>query len=233
MIKKRIFVKKVNRIRSLKHYPMTSFNQIKKNYDRLSRWYDLIEGWGEKTICDCAIRLINIQPGEKALEIGSGTGSNVLHISHSVKDCEIIGLDLSFKMCRQARMKAEGKNDSLLGITNANAIQLPFPKKHFDALLLLFTFEIIPEKYFPLVLNECKRVLKPNGRLCIGSMSAEKLDHIMMQLYLWSTIHFPQIVDCRPIDLKSILKIAGFEISINQFQSLWGLPVRILLANKQ
>ncbi len=212
---------------------MTSFNQIKKNYDRLSCWYDLIEGWGEKSICDCAIRLINIQPGEKALEIGSGTGSSLLRVSQSVNECKIVGLDLSYKMCRQARMKAKGKNDSLLGITNANAIQLPYPKNHFDALLLLFTFEIIPKKYFPLVLNECKRVLKPNGRLCIGSMSAEKMDHLMMQLYLWSTIHFPQIVDCRPIDLKSILKIAGFETSINQFQSLWGLPVRILLANKQ
>jgi ubiquinone/menaquinone biosynthesis C-methylase UbiE len=233
MIKKRIFVKKVNRIRSLKHHPMTSFNQIKKNYDCLSRWYDLIEGWGEKSICDCAIRLINIQPGEKALEIGSGTGSNLLRVSQSVNNCKIVGLDLSYKMCRQTCKKGEGKNDSLSGITNANAIQLPFPKNHFDALLFLFTFEIIPEKYFPLVLNECKRVLKPNGRLCIGSMSAEKMGHLMMKLYLWSTIHFPQIVDCRPIDLKSIIEIAEFETSINQFQSLWGLPVRILIANKR
>lgn len=212
---------------------MTSFNQIQKNYDRLSQWYDLIEGWGEKPICDQAIRLVNIQPGEKALEIGFGTGSNLLRITQSVNDCEIVGLDLSYKMCQMARMKGKRKNDPIQGITNGNAIQLPYPKNHFDALLLLFTFEIIPEKYFPLVLNECKRVLKPEGRLCIGAMSSEKMDHLMMRLYLWLTIHFTQIVDCRPIDLNSILKNAGFEPSINQFQSLWGLPVRILLANKQ
>jgi ubiquinone/menaquinone biosynthesis C-methylase UbiE len=211
---------------------MTDFYQIQKNYDRLSWWYDLIEGWGEKPICDHAIRLINIQPGEKVLEIGSGTGNNLLRISQKVKDCEVVGLDLSFKMCQQARKKIKGKNDSLLGISNSNAIQLPFPKNYFNALFILFTFEIIPERYYPLVLKECKRVLKSRGRLCIGAMSAEKMDHLMMRLYCWTTVHFPQIVDCRPIDLNSILENMGFEPSVNQFQSLWGLPVRILLANK-
>jgi ubiquinone/menaquinone biosynthesis C-methylase UbiE len=212
---------------------MTFFNQIQKNYDRLSPWYDFIEGWGEKSICDRAIRLIDTQPDEKVLEIGSGTGSNLLRISKLVKDCEIAGLDLSFKMSQKARMKLYGKNDSVLGITNGNAIQLPYPKNHFDALFMLFTFEIIPEKYFPLVLNECKRVLKQKGRLCIGAMSAEKKDHLMMRMYLWSTIHFPQIIDCRPINLDSIIKDTEFEPTVYQFHSLWGLPVRIIIAMKR
>jgi ubiquinone/menaquinone biosynthesis C-methylase UbiE len=212
---------------------MNRFKQIQKNYDRMSRWYDLIEGWGEKSICDHAIRMINIQPGEKILEIGSGTGRSLSRILQTVEDCEITGMDLSFKMCRQAIKKVNRKNDSLLGIANGNAIQLPYPKSHFDALFMLFTFEIIPENYFPLVLNECRRVLKPKGRLCVGAMSSEKMDHLMMRLYLWSTIHFPQIVDCRPIDLNSIFEKAWLEPSVNQFQSLWGLPVRILLAKKR
>jgi ubiquinone/menaquinone biosynthesis C-methylase UbiE len=212
---------------------MNFFKQIQNNYDRLSRWYNIIEGWGEKSICDNAIRSINIQPGEKILEIGSGTGSNLLRISQTVEDCEIAGLDLSFKMCQQARMKVNRKNNSLLRIANGNAIQLPYPKNHFDALFMLFTFEIIPEKYFPIVLNECKRVLKPKGRLCIGAMSSEKNNHLMMKLYLWTTSHFPRIVDCRPIDLNTIFEKAWLEPSVNQFQSLWGLPVRILLAKKR
>ena len=211
---------------------MRTFNQIQNNYDRLSQLYDLIEGWGEKSICVDAIRLINIQSGEKILEVGSGTGTNLLRISNIAKNCEIVGLDLSNKMCQQAKIKTKRIKDSPVGVVNGNAIHLPFPKNHFDVLLMLFTLEIIPEKYIFLALSECSRVLKPNGRICVGAMSAEKMYHLMMRLYQWSIHHFPEVVDCQPIDLVSILGNAGFEPSVNQFQFLWGLPVRILLANK-
>jgi ubiquinone/menaquinone biosynthesis C-methylase UbiE len=208
------------------------FNQIQNNYDRLSGWYDLIEGWGEKSICVNAIKLINVQSGEKVLEVGSGTGSNLLRISQAVEKCEIAGLDLSYKMCQQAKMKAGRKKDSSVEFVNSNAIQLPFPENQFDVLFMLFTFEIIPDEYLSLAMSECRRVLKPSGRLCIGAISAEKMNRLMMRLYLWSIHHYPGIVDCRPIDLDSILKNAGFESMVNQFHSLWGLPVRILLATK-
>ena len=211
---------------------MHKFNQTQNNYDRLSRWYDLIEGWGEKPICVDAIRLINIQSGEKILEVGSGTGTNLLRISNTAKNCEIVGLDLSYKMCQQAKIKTKRIKDSPLDLVNGNAIYLPFPKNHFDVLFMLFTLEIIPYEYISFALRECNRVLKPNGRICVGAMSAEKMNNLMMQLYQWSIHHFPEVVDCRPIDLESIMKNAGFEPSVNQFQFLWGLPVRILLANK-
>ncbi len=208
------------------------FNQIRKNYDRLSGWYDLIEGWGEKSICVNAINLINVQSGEKVLEIGSGTGLNLLRISQAVERCEITGLDLSYKMCQQSKMKASRKKDSTVKFVNGNAIQLPFPENHFDVLFMLFTLEIIPDEYLSFAMSECGRVLKSSGRLCIVAISKEKMSRMMMRLYLWSVQHFPDIVDCRPIDLESILKNAGFVSSINKFHSLWGLPVRILLANK-
>ena len=211
---------------------MHTFNQTQNNYDRLSRWYDLIEGWGEKSICIDAIRLINIQSGEKILEVGSGTGTNLLRISNIVKNCEIVGLDLSYKMCQQAKIKTKRIKNSPADVVNGNAIHLPFPNHHFDVLFLLFTLEIIPNPYISSALSECKRVLKPNGRICVGAMSSEKMNHLMMRLYLWSIHLFPEVVDCRPIDLESIMKDVGFEPSVNQFHSLWGLPVRILLANK-
>jgi ubiquinone/menaquinone biosynthesis C-methylase UbiE len=211
---------------------MLKFNQIQNNYDRLSRWYDLIEGWGEKSICVDAIKLINIQSGEKILEVGSGTGTNLLRISNTLKNCEIVGLDLSIKMCQQAKIKTKRINDYPLGLVNGNGIHLPFPENYFDVLYLLFTLEIIPSEYISYSLSECKRVLKPDGRICVSAMSAEKKNHLMMRMYQWSIVHFPEVVDCQPIDLESIMKNAGFEPLVNQFQLLWGLPVRILLAKK-
>jgi len=209
---------------------MQPFIQTQKNYDCLSRWYDLIEGWGENSICVDAIRLINIQSGDKILEVGSGTGANLLRISNIVKNCEIVGLDLSYKMCQQEKIKTKRIMDSSVNVVNGNAIHLPFPNNHFDVLYMLFTLEIIPDLLISNALSECKRILKPNGRLCVAAMSYEKINRLMMRLYLWSICHFPEVVDCQPINLDSIFKNAGFEPSVNQFHSLWGLPVRILLA---
>jgi len=211
---------------------MRTFNQTQNNYDRLSRWYDLIEGWGEKSICVDANRLINIQSGEKILEVGSGTGTNLLRFVNTVKNCEIVGLDLSYKMCQQAKIKSKRIKYDPLDLVNGNAIHLPFPNNHFDVLCMLFTLEIIPNEHISFALRECKRVLKLNGRICVVAMSAEKMNHLMMRLYQWSIHYFPEVVDCQPIDLESIMRNAGFESSINQFHSLWGLPVRILLAKK-
>jgi ubiquinone/menaquinone biosynthesis C-methylase UbiE len=209
---------------------MYKFNQTQNNYDRLSRWYDLLEGWGEKPICDEAIKLINFQSGEKILEIGSGTGTNLKQISRTVKNCEIMGFDLSNKMCKKAKRKAMRRKDFIIGLVNGNAIHLSFPKDYFDVVYLLFTLEIIPDEFIPLVLSECRRVLKPNGRICISAMSAEKMETLMMRLYLWSVHHFPEIVDCRPIDLNSRMEKEGFTPLVNRLMNLWGLPVRILLA---
>ena len=211
---------------------MHTFNKTQNNYDRLSRLYELIDGWGERSICIDAIRLINIQSGEKVLEVGSGTGTNLFLITNIEKNCEIVGLDLSYKMCQQVKITIKRTKVSPADVVNGNVVHFPFPNNHFDVLFMLFTLEIIPNSFISHALSECKRVLKPNGRICVGSMAAEKLNHLMMRLYHWSNHHFPEVVDCRPIDLESNLKCAGFEPSVNQLHSLWGLPVRILLANK-
>jgi ubiquinone/menaquinone biosynthesis C-methylase UbiE len=211
---------------------MFKFNQTQSNYDRISRWYDHFEGWGERSICIEANKLMNIQSGEKILEVGSGTGANLLRIANTVNTCEIVGLDLSNKMCQQAKIKTRKIKDYPLDIVNGNAIHLPFPKNHFDVLYMLFTLEIIPIEYISFALRECRRVLKPNGRICVGAMSAEKTNHLMMRLYLALIHHFPEVVDCRPIDLETIMQNIGFKPLVNQIQLLLGLPVRILIANK-
>ena len=212
---------------------LNKFDQTQKNYDRLNPWYDLIEGWGEMSISVNAIKLINIQAGEKILEVGSGTGTNLLRISNYVINCEIVGLDISFGMCQQAKLKTKKVRKFPMDVVNGNAVYLPFPKHYFDALFMLFTLEIIPNPFTFHTLIEYKRVLKPNGRICVAAMSSEKADRLMMKLYRWSIDHLPEVVDCQPIDLESIMKNAGFESSVNQYYSLWGLPVRILLANKK
>ena len=55
----------------------------------------------------------------------------------------------------------------------------------------------------------------------------------MVKLYEWAHEKFPRWVDCRPIDAQKALEEAGFTIKNVIQQSMYGLPVEIILAEKE
>ena len=44
-------------------------------YDWISRWYNLLEGMWEKGARDMGLRKLDVQEGERVLEIGFGPGA--------------------------------------------------------------------------------------------------------------------------------------------------------------
>src|SRR5450759_5957760 len=81
-----------------------SHPQARDSYDRLSRWYDFIEGGWETGPRRLGLDFLLVKPAEKMLEIGSGTGSSLLELSDRM---DTVGLDLSFRMLQQARSRLE------------------------------------------------------------------------------------------------------------------------------
>jgi ubiquinone/menaquinone biosynthesis C-methylase UbiE len=211
---------------------MQKFETIRQNYDRLSRWYDLLEGWGERSINKRAQQLLHLECGEQLLEIGSGTGANMVRLGQQLPGNLIVGLDLSFGMCQEAQKKYSHYSFEHIYSLQGNAIKLPFSNRSFSNSLCCFSLEIIPPDHMSAALKEIHRVLKPGGRLCVAAMAEEKQDGLMMRMYRLSMRCFPQLVDCRPIQLASVLVKAGFALKQNQLLTLWGLPVQLLLVKK-
>ncbi len=204
------------------------------NYNRMSRWYDWIEGWGESHICYQSLELLNLQGQEKILEIGSGTGTNLIKTMQRLTAGAAVGLDISWRMCQVAKAKINRRFAvEASALVNGNAICLPFSNDYFDAVFMLFTLEIIPRQHIPHTLEEIKRVLTPQGRICITSMYNKPIRSLMMTLYRWSCRTFPDVIDCQPIFLTAIIKNAGFIPTRTVERSLWGLPVQIVCASKK
>lgn len=219
-----------------------SGNQIKQdladhwstrdNYDRLSRWYDLIAGSSESRFWKMGIQKLDFQKGMQILEIGSGTGKALLALAEkSFPEGKVFGLDISMGMQLVAakRITESGYQTRILQI-NSDALLPPFPPDTFNIILLSFTLELFKQKEMESLLALCHQLLVPDGQLCIISMADQEKPSLMLRLYHWAHHKFPGVIDCRPINASKFISQMGFKISSYQQAYTWGLPVDIVLA---
>jgi len=97
-----------------------------------------------------------------------------------------------------------------------------------------FTLELFPLDVIPEVLAECKRVLKPNGRMGVVSMATMDVgdsESALERTYIWMHTHFPHIVDCQPIPLERLLQEAGFTLTKHERIDLFTMPVAVVVAS--
>jgi ubiquinone/menaquinone biosynthesis C-methylase UbiE len=201
-------------------------------YDRLSRWYDLLAGSSEKKFADIGLQELDVKAGEKILEIGFGTGGSLVSLVQLVgRTGKVHGVDLSPGMFRVAQSKLK-KNGMLsrVELQCADAVHLPYSDNFFDAVFMSFVLELFDTPELPLVLHECKRVLRDDGRIGVVSLSKQK--NLSVRLYEWFHMRFPAYVDCRPIFARETIERAGFQIMDLIQMVMWGLPVDIIVAQK-
>ncbi|NCP16125.1 methyltransferase domain-containing protein [bacterium] len=208
-----------------------SHNSTRYNYDRLSRWYDWFAS-SEKHFTEIGLRMLKIQPGEKVLEIGFGAGQGLVALAHSAGETgKVYGIDLSEGMFQIAQAKiARAGLSRRVELRLGDAARLPFEDDFFDAIFISFTLELFDTPEIPLVLGECKRVLREDGRL--GVVALEKKDCRAVKIYEWFHARMPALVDCRPIHARKTIEAAGFELAEASEEAMWGLPVEIVIARK-
>lgn len=201
--------------------------QTRAYYDRISKVYDVLAEHSEGPVRRKGLEFLALRPGERVVEIGSGTG-------HCVVDCvktgaQVYAVDLSFGMLEQTRgaLHSAGASATLLC---ADAAALPLPKAFADAMFLSFTLELFDTPEIPRVLAEFRRVLKPGGRIVVVGMSKEGGPDFLVEGYEWAHLHFPNYVDCRPIHVAQTLQEAGFTVTAKEIVYMW-LPVEVVAAH--
>jgi len=204
-----------------------SSRQTGQNYDRLSRWYDLFSA-SERRFTLLGLRLLDLQAGERVLELGPGTG-HALETMTQTGVGRVVGLELSSGMIRQARRRLSACGRDGEGfLLQADALRIPLVAASFDAIFLSFTLELFPDPALPILLSECRRVLAPGGRVGIVSLARDGSRPV--QVYEWFHRRFPGLIDCRPLEIGQVLGQAGYHIENTTRKAIWGLPVDILVA---
>jgi ubiquinone/menaquinone biosynthesis C-methylase UbiE len=208
--------------------------QAESAYDRMSRFYDLLAGDSERRFMEAGLRRLALREGERALEIGFGTGHAIVSMARSVGPggC-VYGIDISSAMRAVAEDRARREGVGVwVDLRQGDAASLPFPAGSLDAVFMSFTLELFDTPEIPAVLAECRRVLRPGGRIAVVAMLAMEHPGLMLRLYQWAHGAFPSAVDCRPIYPGDSLRRAGFHLRHSEKASMWGLPVEIVMGDK-
>lgn len=206
--------------------------EAKAAYDKMSRWYDALAGSSEKALVQLGLEKLSVAEGEVTLEIGFGTGHALVAMAKTVGDSgKVYGIDISEGMLNVARDKLNTADlAKRVVLRRGDAVHLPFEDHLFDGVLMSFTLELFDTPEIPVVLAECRRVLREGGRVAVIAMSKNGNRGLMLRLYEWAHRRFPKYVDCRPIFVHQALEEAGFQILDITERRMWGLPVEIVTA---
>ncbi|MFQ5904449.1 MAG: class I SAM-dependent methyltransferase [Candidatus Binatia bacterium] len=136
--------------------------EIKKIYSGYSNIYDLIFKRFFYPRQRHVIESLNIQPQQRLLDVGVGTGLTLdLYPQH----CYVTGIDLSSKMLQKAGKKVQKNGYPHIDLLEMDATHLTFPDNTFDYVVATFVMSVVPDPIR--VLSEMKRVTKKDGKIII------------------------------------------------------------------
>lgn len=208
---------------------------IVEAYDRLAAPYDRVVAPLEAGTRRRAIASLDLEAGERVLELGCGPGHALVSLAQRVAPGTVVGLDAAPGMVARARRRVEdsaqaGQVDLVLG----DARSLPVADDSVDVVFLEDTLELFSSEEIATVVGECARVLETDGQLGVVTMERSGAeDDLFVRVYDWLFEHLPgyERIGCRPIYARRALEEGGFTIERQERHRrgyVW--PTEILIA---
>ncbi len=133
----------------------------KDPYKKTAKRYDRYVEPFIAAIRQIGIKMCRPQEGLNVLDVGCGTGTNLMFYQEA--GCKVFGIDLSPSMVEVAQKKLGGRAE----IRQGEASKMAYPDDLFDLVIGFLTLHEMPSQIRPAVISEMARVIKPGGRILL------------------------------------------------------------------
>jgi ubiquinone/menaquinone biosynthesis C-methylase UbiE len=203
--------------------------KVVAKYNVLCHIYDIFGLIMESKARRRAMEIAAIRDGENVLEVAVGTGLNFIDILRKNVGGWNEGLDISPMMAKKTKKRAEKTGLANYSVKVGDSRHLPYADSSFDVIINEYMFDILSYSEYDGVLQEFKRILKPNGRLVlVNTTKGERLrDSLFKCLF-----HIYPVNKCRGVVMNPYLEQMDFQDITREYVVNYTFPSEIVYSRR-
>jgi demethylmenaquinone methyltransferase/2-methoxy-6-polyprenyl-1,4-benzoquinol methylase len=162
--------------------------QVRAMFDRIAGFYDVMNSvmtaglhhtWRRR-----AVDLAQVGPGDRVLDVATGTGDLALELARRVgPDGAVVASDFSEEMLARARVKSPDPGSAAVTFEWGNALELPYADGEFAAATVGFGARNFSD--LDRGLREMTRVVRPGGRVVVLEITTPTRPPLSTFYRLW------------------------------------------------
>jgi ubiquinone/menaquinone biosynthesis C-methylase UbiE len=205
-------------------------------YDRLGRLQDT-QAFYENAATARLVKLGCFAQARSVFELGCGTGRFGAQLLATTlpADTRYLGVDVSSTMVGLARARlARWAPRAEVRSLELPATTLPGDDGAFDRFAATYVLDLLPTEESYLLIAEARRLLGPDGRLAMVSLTHGETGASRLVSRAWGAVsrRWPGLVGgCRPISLRDLLADDDWRVEQREVVTTWGIPSEVLVAH--
>jgi ubiquinone/menaquinone biosynthesis C-methylase UbiE len=206
-------------------------------YDRFGRKQDS-QQWYESPATRDLLKHGGFETALSVFELGCGTGAFAEEIlAHSLpQTARYCGVDISSTMVELTKKRLE-RFGSRAEVRLTDGVLTPvLPDASVDRFVANYVLDLLSPDDIRQVLTEAYRLLKPEGRLCMVSLTCGRKGVARMVTWFWSAVHrlHPKLVGgCRPLRLQDFLVEERWRLDYHRVVTAFGVASEVVVASKR
>jgi ubiquinone/menaquinone biosynthesis C-methylase UbiE len=208
--------------------------QVGRFYDRFGRLQDT-QAFYEDAAVAVLVRHADFGHASAVFELGCGTGrfASQLLAQHLPATATYLGTDVSRTMIELATRRVSPHAERARVALSDGAMSFPLPGRSVDRVVCIYVLDILSPTAVGRMLDEAHRVLEPDGRLCLASLTRGVTVPSRVLTTIWATLFgiSPSLVGgCRPIRLTPYLDARSWTVEFDEVATRFAVPTEVLIA---